>query len=87
MKAEVVGNVTLGSAQTRGFIALALGGLQTTGIIFPTEKERFRMESPPVDQPALESVLTGALSSRLVTKGYHNRGDDFNHQATSQTFW
>ena len=40
----------------------------------------------PVDQMALESVLTGAQSSKLVVKSYHKGGGFFNHQAALQTF-
>ena len=33
----------------------------------------------PVDQLALKSVLTGALSSKLVTRSYHEGGGRFNN--------
>ena len=76
MLAEVSDTVTLGSAQTRG-IALAPGA-QTTGINFRHRKGAMPYGIAPVDQLALESVLTGALSSKLVTRSYHEGSGRFN---------
>lgn len=86
MLAEVSGTVTLGSAQTRG-LSLYLRGLKPPASFFRHRKGAMPYGIAPVDQLALESVLTGALSSKLVTKSYHGRGRCFNHQAALQTFW